>query len=385
MNSLKVFYRLAFSLASTLMFTATMPVAHAGWQQTFEENFDGTDLDMNKWKKTDFWGLHTYLSDGDQQCYADANVVVDAGKANLIAKNEVPQACNPDPGTLLYTSGMISTSQFTQAYGYFEFRAKLPAGKGLDALVRLAIPGGSFPPRPPEIIPIELLGNDPTNAILRYSYVNDIGNVENVISNVTGAWSSDYHVYGVDWQPGLIIYYVDGVEKYRYANPNVYSNPLYVVANLAVGNIRAGSPDASTVFPATMSLDYVKVWQRVNDGQPDTLPPTVQTTPPEPVDKKAPTVSITSPKNLQRITFDGKKLNVTASSSDDKGVASIEYALDGAVKCSIAKPSASSSCQITLPTLGKKELLKISIITVTAKDSAGNSTTKKVSILIVNL
>ncbi len=76
-------------------------------------------------------------------------------------------------------------------------------------------------------------------------------------------FSANYHIFGVDWEPGAITWYVDGVERYRFTNTAYISNePMYVLLNLAVGGDWPGSPDASTVFPNYFDVDYVRIWQK---------------------------------------------------------------------------------------------------------------------------
>ncbi len=59
-----------------------------------------------------------------------------------------------------------------------------------------------------------------------------------------------------------MVWYIDGVERKRYTDAaNISSIPMYINANLAVGGW-AGSPDASTPFPSTYLVDYIRAWQR---------------------------------------------------------------------------------------------------------------------------
>ena len=67
----------------------------------------------------------------------------------------------------------------------------------------------------------------------------------------------------MDWQPDQVSWYVDGVERARSRDPSlICPEAMYPVLNLAIGGDWPGPPDASTVFPATMDVDYVRVWQR---------------------------------------------------------------------------------------------------------------------------
>jgi hypothetical protein len=53
------------------------------------------------------------------------------------------------------------------------------------------------------------------------------------------------------------------VERYRYTEAaNIPKQPFYVLANLAVGGPWPGPPNDSTVFPQSMDIDYIRVWER---------------------------------------------------------------------------------------------------------------------------
>lgn len=366
-------------IATTAVLALAALPAHAGWQQTFADEFNGTSLDTSVWKYSDYFGIESNIAQGDQQCYKAANVSVANGSLSLQARREFPPGCNPDPGILEYTSGQISTGfTFSQQFGYFEVRAKLPAGKGLHSVFRLAVPGGPFPPLPPEIRVAELNGGNPVQALLEYDYIaNNSVQTASSVYNTTDL-STDFHTYGVDWQPGKLIWYVDGVERARYENSAVTESSLYPILQLAVGNNKVGSPDASTVFPSDMQVDYIRIYRRIADGNPDTLPPGAVNP-----DSQAPSLTITAPASLARIVGDGKKFTVKANASDNIAVSKVEFYFDSIGVCT--DTAAPYECQMTAPLLGKKELLRGARLTVKAYDAAGNVTTKTRDIVIVNV
>ena len=69
--------------------------------------------------------------------------------------------------------------------------------------------------------------------------------------------------YGVDWQPDSVTWYVDGtqVAQCTTADGAISSTPMYLIMNLAVGGSWPGPPNATTPFPAQMTIDWVHVWQ----------------------------------------------------------------------------------------------------------------------------
>lgn len=262
-------------------------VAHAGWKLTFSDEFDGAAVDTSKWKFSDLWGNQTLFGNGEKQCYVPRAVTQANGMLRLEASRSVTPAaaCKGAASDLPFVSGMVTTGEchawefgkacnnkaFNQAYGYFEMRARLPKGKGLWPAFWLVPADGSWPP---EIDIVEVLGHSPSTIFQTYHYF-DATNTRQKAGGVYQAHdvSSTFSTFGLDWRPELLIWYVDGRESFRFSGPGVTAKSMYVLLNLAVGGSWPGDPDATTAFPAAMEVDYVRVFERINDGKPDDLPP----------------------------------------------------------------------------------------------------------------
>jgi beta-glucanase (GH16 family) len=83
----------------------------------------------------------------------------------------------------------------------------------------------------------------------------------------------DYHVFEVEWTPASMVWKVDGVETARvsvdravWAEMDEFHRPFFIVLNLAVGGNWPGLPDASTVFPQTLAVDWVRVYTSAATG-----------------------------------------------------------------------------------------------------------------------
>jgi len=76
-------------------------------------------------------------------------------------------------------------------------------------------------------------------------------------------FSTDFHTFAVDWEPDQITWYVDGVERYR-TTEHIPHEPMFLLANLAVGGDMGGPPDANTPFPAVEQVDFIRVYQRLD-------------------------------------------------------------------------------------------------------------------------
>jgi beta-glucanase (GH16 family) len=174
-----------------------------------------------------------------------------------------------------YTSAQLVTDgRFHVKYGRIEARIKLPAGAGLwpafwavgTASDRLTWPAGG------EIDVMENIGSDPfkTYAVIhgpaadsKYGY-NLITPRRSPVSLAGG-----FHVFGIEWSPGKIVFTLDGKPfstRTAQALPGgatwVFNQPFYLILDLAVGGNFPGQPNAATRFPATMLVDWVRVYSR---------------------------------------------------------------------------------------------------------------------------
>ncbi len=86
-------------------------------------------------------------------------------------------------------------------------------------------------------------------------------------------FADSFHVFAVEWELNVVRFYCDGI-LYKTRTPAdlpsgttwVYDHPFFILLNVAVGGTWPGSPDTSTVFPQTMQVDYVRVYQRTTPG-----------------------------------------------------------------------------------------------------------------------
>ena len=260
----------------------------AGWELTFCDDFSTPSLDRSKWKYSDIGSSQTISQNKEKQCYVPSAVQQSNGILKLIATKEAVQAqlCKGAAFDLEYTSGMVTTAgcnvgerqleckslkSFSQAFGYFEVRAKLPTGKGLwPAFWLMPIRPGW----PPEIDVMEALGHEEFKVYQTYHYRDSTGAHQSVGGSYVGPdFSKEFSTFGVDWQPDRLTWYVNGHQVFQHVGTNISHEPMYILLNLAVGGSMPGDPNETTLFPSAMEIDYVRVYQRKNDGLPVTLPP----------------------------------------------------------------------------------------------------------------
>ncbi|MCS6776250.1 MAG: glycoside hydrolase family 16 protein [Chloroherpetonaceae bacterium] len=224
----------------------------AGWVLTFQDEFNGRTLDRSKWIDSYPDNVRTH-SNNEQQYYAEDGWEVSRGRIRFRAERR-------SMGGMPYTSGMISSyGKFAQQYGWFEIRARFPKGKGLWPAFWLLPATKAWPP---EIDILEILGHETNKVYFSTHYRDAEGKHRYRTQHWTGPdFSRAYHTFAVEWNEKECIWYVDGVERAR-SSEGIPHEPMYILANLAVGGDWPGMPDHTTVFPAYMDIDYIRVYRK---------------------------------------------------------------------------------------------------------------------------
>ena len=237
---------------------------HAGWELDWSDEFDGTQLDHAKWVEET--GGHGY-GNNELEFYTarPENVRVAGGNLVIEARKEAWKGRQ-------YTSARIKTAGLKErTYGRYEARIRIPRGQGIwPAFWMLGADCEKTGwPRCGEIDIMENIGKEPgiVHGTLHgpgYSGEHGYGAPANLDA---GAYADGFHLYAVEWEPGEIRWYRDGI-LYHTARPDlvkgswVFEHPFFVILNLAVGGYWPGNPDASTTFPQQMLVDYVRVYRR---------------------------------------------------------------------------------------------------------------------------
>ncbi|SEC77034.1 Glycosyl hydrolases family 16 [Tenacibaculum sp. MAR_2009_124] len=231
------------------------------------DDFD-TDgmLDSSVWTYdigtgTNGWGnneLQYYTNDAK-------NVTVQNGVLIISAEQE-------DFNGSSYTSARIKTQGlFDQTYGRFEARIKLPYGQGIWPAFWLL--GSNIDtvgwPQCGELDVMEFRGQEPT-VIHGSMHGPGYSGGESVTKSYTlenDRFDTGFHVFGIEWGPDYVNYYVDDVlynqiKREDVTGEWVFDQPFFIIINLAVGGDFLGAPNASTVFPQRMLVDYVRVYKQ---------------------------------------------------------------------------------------------------------------------------
>jgi beta-glucanase (GH16 family) len=173
-------------------------------------------------------------------------------------------------GACRYTSARITTQGKVLPYhGRVEARIKLAAGQGLwPAFWLLGQDIGTVGwPTCGEMDIIEQRGSKPDSMSSAVHGPGYSGNTpfQHIDAPIT---TTDYHLYTVEWDGNFIRYFVDSTQHYIVARTSVnqygswvFDQGFFIILNLAVGGNFDGDPASDAIFPATMLVDYVRVYQ----------------------------------------------------------------------------------------------------------------------------
>jgi|GEM_PF-992650 len=205
--------------------------------------FDGFDKqELNKY----YWNVMEREDNynKEMQSYVKDNVFIEDNNLVIIAKNE----------DKLYTSGLVNTkSKIEFLYGTVTVRLKYPEGKSFfPAVWMLPANDTSYP----EIDIMEVVGHKPDTVYFVYHYHNGEKRKFAYKSNIVDY--DAYHTYTLQWTPESLAWYIDDEQIFQVTR-DIPDEPMYLIINFAIGGVWPGAPDANTVFPSKVLIDYVKI------------------------------------------------------------------------------------------------------------------------------
>jgi len=250
------------------------------WVQVWSDEFDGpagARVDSTKWgydladgcSNTNCgWGNNEkeyYTASSD-------NIALNGQGQLVIVARTAPAGLSCYYGPCRYTSAKITTrGKVLAAPGRVEARIKLAQGQGLWPafwLLGYGTPGTPWP----ACGELDIMENKGSQSTTSSSALHGPGYSGNTpfahAQNFSSGTISDFHTYAVEWDSVHVRYFVDdtahygitrgAVEKY---GKWVLDQPFYVILNLAVGGHFDGDPQSDAIFPATMLVDYVRVFR----------------------------------------------------------------------------------------------------------------------------
>ena len=254
---------------------AAGPVEYTEADLVWFDDFNGSKLDTKSWN----YEFHEPgWVNNELQSYDDSaeNTYVKDGYLVIQPIKKVS-----DDGTVSYTSGRVNTQgKHAFTYGRFEARLKVPSGQGYLPAFWMMPDDESFYgqwPKCGEIDIMEVLGHQTDTLYGTLHFGEPHSQDQGTYTLSSGNFSDEFHVFALEWDPGEIRLYCDGI-KYKTINdwytkrpgfgevtyPAPFDQPFYMIFNVAVGGNWPGYPDATTPFDerAQMVVDYVKVYQK---------------------------------------------------------------------------------------------------------------------------
>jgi beta-glucanase (GH16 family) len=232
---------------------------------------NGSAPDPSKWTYDlggNGWGndeLETYTNRVQNAHIEDGKLVIQAAKE---------QFTGPDGVVRSYTSARLkSLGRFEPTYGRMEARIKIPSGQGMwPASWMLGANAASVDwPQCGEIDIMENIGREPSivHGTVHGPGYSGMHGITALYTLPDGRrFADDFHVFKVEWEPNALRFYADD-HLYKTITradlPSgatwVFDHPFYIILNLAIGGNWPGNPDATTVFPQAMLVDYVRVYK----------------------------------------------------------------------------------------------------------------------------
>lgn len=260
-----------------------------GFKLIWNDEFDGDVLDTTKWSYMygtgEEYGLDGW-GNSEEQYYTDReeNVKVEGGVLKITAVKEERLYEGKR-----YTSARIRTmandeeALFSTTYGRVEARIKMPVGEGLwPAFWMLPVDPSLYNQwaASGEIDIMEARGRLPGQAggTAHYgkNWPNNVYEGKDYVFK-DGTDISDFHLYSMEWEPGVLRWYVDDelyftLDKWfsqgqgaaeEYAWPAPFDVPFYILLNMAVGGTFDAEANLDNAeFPATMAVDFVRVYEK---------------------------------------------------------------------------------------------------------------------------
>ena len=252
------------------------------WTQVWSDEFDGpagTGIDGTKWSYEAGDGCaagNCGWGNQEKEYYTDVpeNISLNGQGQLMIVARAAPAGLTCYYGPCRYTSAKITTrGRMLAAPGRVEARIKLPAGQGLWPAFWML--GHNFPTTPwPACGELDIMENKGSQPATTSSAIHGPGYFgatpfAHAQTLANGTLSSDFHTFAIEWDSAKVRFFVDENAHYgttrealeRYGS-SILDQPFFLILNLAVGGHFDGDPGSDAIFPATMLVDYVRVYAR---------------------------------------------------------------------------------------------------------------------------
>ncbi len=244
----------------------------------WSDEFDGSEVDTTKWifEEGDWgWGNNELQ---DYQPFGSGNTTVQNGILSITAKL-VGEGQNVGD----YTSVRLNSKE-AFLYGRMEIRAKMPAHEGNGVWPALWMLGDMFRdgggwPRSGEIDIMEYVSYRPDSTLVTiHTTANNHVDGTQVSSGFfpLPTIEEEFHNFGILWEENVLHFYIDEIDNIvlTFRRPDnfnqanwPFNKPFYFLINIAVGGNLGGAKGVDdSIFPSTMEVDYVRVWQLTDNN-----------------------------------------------------------------------------------------------------------------------
>lgn len=233
------------------------PTATPSGGYLFQDEFNS--IDTSKWAVLDRFGD---ASNNERECYRPSQASIVTGY--LVITSDTDATCSGG-----YKSAMLQWQTFNFLYGHIDVRAINDSAGGQWPAIWLlgtncqagnitsANPGAPciWPQAGSDEIDIaEWLGGNMSSVNQQIHTSTSNFGCKPTTSTSAGNW----HVYSLDWRPGVMKWLVDGVVTCTLTGSEVPSTAKFLMLNQAVGGTGGGTVNPAA-FPAYMAIDYVRV------------------------------------------------------------------------------------------------------------------------------
>lgn len=228
------------------------------WELSFEDDFDGTKLDADKWMSGYYWGKNLlnddYVQVNEKQFYKESNLELSNSNLKIVTRQEkvLGKVWDPSMGfynkELDYTSGLINTGQyFRQQYGLFKAKIKVSHSYPIHHAFWLL--GEKITPE----IDIFKYGKKSASKLEVANYWNGNGKMKKSLGGLN--FSKDYFIYSLEWTPEKLVWKINDVVLFEQTE-GLPTEPMYMV--LSSGISQEGNP----MVPASMEVDWVRAYKK---------------------------------------------------------------------------------------------------------------------------
>ncbi|TVQ11204.1 MAG: glycoside hydrolase family 16 protein [Bacteroidetes bacterium] len=245
----------------------TTPMHYDGWNLLWNDEFEGNAVNSDYWVFETGDGCPNLCGWGNNewQYYRSQNAWVEDGVLTIEARRE-------SVGNRNYTSARMKTQgKKSFQYGRIDIRALLPKGQGIwPALWMLGENITSVGwPACGEIDIMEMIGGsgreNQVHGTVHWDLDGQHVQAGGSYTLSSGTFADEYHVFSIIWNENLIRWFVNDIQYYQIdISPNhmtEFHEEHFFLFNVAVGGNWPGYPDATTVFPQQMKVDYIRVFQ----------------------------------------------------------------------------------------------------------------------------